>query len=162
MIISKTMMRFFGMYAPSQSMRIAMYRKAGIKIGKVHTFGSNIYLDIFSPYNTVIGDNINLAGYAHIITHSNILWGIEDEGGPVVIKNGARIGINVTILPGVTIGENAVIGACSLVNKDIPDNCIAVGVPAKPVKLHHFYNNELYRKLTPSDMVRNVEKIKGE
>jgi acetyltransferase-like isoleucine patch superfamily enzyme len=143
-------------------MRIAMYRKAGVKIGKVFTFGSNIFLDIFSPYNVVIGDSVILAGYDHVLTHSNILWGIKDEGGSVVIKNGARIGVGVTILPRVVIGENAVIGACSLVNKDIPDNCIAVGVPAKPIKLHHFYDNELYRKLTPSDMVRNVEIIKKE
>lgn len=140
MTIGKTIMRFLGMHAPSQNLRVAMYRKAGVKIGKPFTFGSNIFIDVGRFDSITIGDNVILAGFDYILSHSNILWGIKDEGGPVLIKNGARIGIGVTILPGVTIGENAVVGACSLVNKDIPDNCIAFGVPAKPIKLHHFVN----------------------
>ena len=50
---------------------------------------------------------------------------------PVHIKRGAWISANVTILPGVTIGENSVIGAGSLVTRDIPDNVVAMGVPCK-------------------------------
>src|SRR4030065_1163590 len=111
MLIINLLRRFFAMYAPSQSLRVAMYRKVGIKIGKPLVFGTNIFIDILharSPrYSVTIGDDVILAGYDHILTHSNILYGIKDEGGPVVIKNGARIGIGVTILPGVTIGENA-------------------------------------------------------
>jgi acetyltransferase-like isoleucine patch superfamily enzyme len=51
-----------------------------------------------------------------------------------VIGQRAWIAANVTILPGVNIGENAVIGAGSLVNHDIPSNCVAVGVPARVIK----------------------------
>jgi len=136
-------MRFFAMHAPFQSIRVAMYRKAGVKIGRPLVFGSHIFIDItsraFPIYGVTIGDGVILAGYIYILTHSNILYGIKGgEDGPVTIKRGARIGINVTILPGVTIGENAVIGACSLVNRDIPDNFIAVGVPARPIKMHNF------------------------
>ena len=50
------------------------------------------------------------------------------------IKRNAWIGARVKILPGVTIGENAIVGTGSVVTKDIPDNCVAVGVPAKIVK----------------------------
>lgn len=50
------------------------------------------------------------------------------------IKRNAWIGARVNILPGVTIGENAIVGTGSVVTKDIPDNCVAVGVPAKIVK----------------------------
>ena len=50
------------------------------------------------------------------------------------IKRNAWIGARVNILPGVTIGENAIIGTGSVVTHDVPDNCIAVGVPAKIVK----------------------------
>ncbi|MCM1010248.1 MAG: sugar O-acetyltransferase [Fusobacterium sp.] len=53
---------------------------------------------------------------------------------PVHIKRNVWIGVNVTICPGVTIGENAIIGAGSVVTKDIPDNAVAVGVPAKVIK----------------------------
>ena len=50
------------------------------------------------------------------------------------IKKNAWIGARVSILPGVTIGENAIVGTGSVVTKDVPDNCVAVGVPAKVVK----------------------------
>lgn len=50
------------------------------------------------------------------------------------IKKNAWIGARVSILPGVTIGENAIVGTGSIVTKDIPDNCVAVGNPAKVIK----------------------------
>lgn len=53
---------------------------------------------------------------------------------PVHIKRNVWIGVNVTICPGVTIGENAIIGAGSVVTKDVPDNAVVVGVPAKVIK----------------------------
>lgn len=53
---------------------------------------------------------------------------------PVHIKKNAWIGVNVTILPGVTIGENAIIGAGSVVTKDVPDNTLVAGNPAKILK----------------------------
>lgn len=61
---------------------------------------------------------------------------------PVHIKRNVWIGVNVTILPGVTIGENAIIGAGSVVTKDVPDNAVAVGVPAKIVK---YLDSEKFR-----------------
>ena len=164
-----SLLRFFGMHAPMQNLRVIMYRKAGVKIGTPFTFGSNIFIDLGrkvsadsteDPLSVTIGNDVILAGYIHILTHSSVLWGIKDEGGSVLIKDGARIGVNVTILPGVKIGENAAIGAGSLVNKSIPDNVIAVGVPAKPIKRHHFRKHELCRNFNPSEMVREVETIK--
>lgn len=52
----------------------------------------------------------------------------------VVIEDDAWIGANVTILPGVTIGRCSIIGAGSVVTKDIPPNCIAAGVPCKVIR----------------------------
>jgi len=135
MRIMKSLMRFLGMRAPSQRLRVAMYRRAGIKIGKVLMFGGHVWIDVFHPQIT-IEDDVSLAGFDYILAHSN-LPGYKLEGTqPVTIKEGARIAINVTILPGVTIGRNAVIGAGAVVTKDIPDNAVAVGVPAKPIKFH--------------------------
>ena len=57
--------------------------------------------------------------------------------GKVTIKKNAWIGMNVTICPGVTIGKYAVIGAGSVVTKDIPDYGVAVGVPAKVIKMQN-------------------------
>jgi acetyltransferase-like isoleucine patch superfamily enzyme len=134
----KFIMRFLGMYAPSQGLRVAMYRKAGIKIGNPSVFGSHIFLDVYFS-DITIGDDVTMAGFDYVLSHSNVLQGYKaNEGGisPVVIKKGARISINVTILPGVTIGEGAVIGAGAVVTKDIPDKCLAVGIPAKPIKFY--------------------------
>ena len=54
--------------------------------------------------------------------------------GKVVIKDGAHIGIGAIIMPGVTIGEGAVIGAHSVVTHDVPPYCVAVGAPAKVIR----------------------------
>ena len=150
--------RFFGMYSPSQSMRIAMYRKAGIHIGRVSEFGGNIWLSINYRNLINIKDDVILAGYITILSHSFLLsrsrsidglsdlavdaariedyYTQKDGFFPVIIKKGARIGMHAVILPGVTIGENSVIGASAVVANDIPPNCVAVGAPAKPVR--HF------------------------
>jgi maltose O-acetyltransferase len=129
------LMRLIGQYAPSQSMRVAMYRRAGIRIGKVRAFGNAIWLDINYKNMITIEDNVHLAGFIRILSHSFILYDYEDEGfSPVVIKKGARIGSNVLILAGVIIGENSVVGAGAVVANDIPPNCLAVGVPAQPVR----------------------------
>lgn len=64
---------------------------------------------------------------------------------PVRIKKNAWLGMNVTVCPGVTIGENAVVGAGSVVVKDIPDNAVAVGNPAKVIRyLNPEENRELF------------------
>jgi acetyltransferase-like isoleucine patch superfamily enzyme len=137
----KWLMRFFGMYAPLQSIRVAMYRKAGVYIGKPLYFGTHIFIDL-TLGKIVIEDNVGIAGYTHILSHSFIFQGYKTRTGaregyhPVLIKDGARIGVNVTILAGVTIGENSVVGAGAVVASDIPPNCLAVGVPAKPIKYY--------------------------
>lgn len=53
----------------------------------------------------------------------------------ILIKKNAWIGARVSILPGVTIGENAIVGTGSVVTKDIPDNAVAVGNPARVIKI---------------------------
>ena len=53
---------------------------------------------------------------------------------PILIKEGAWVGAGATILPGVTVGKHAIIGANSVVSKDIPDYAVAVGCPAKVIK----------------------------
>jgi acetyltransferase-like isoleucine patch superfamily enzyme len=139
------LMRFLGMWAPSQSIRIAMYRKAGIKIGNVHAIGSGVWLDNNFKNMISIEDKVHLSGNIRILSHSYILAGHEKEGiSPVIIKRGASIGNNVLILAGVTIGENTVVGAGAVVVNNIPPNCLAVGVPAKPVR--YFNSNKMLRE----------------
>ena len=63
------------------------------------------------------------------------IWKNEQiQNPPIMIKDRAWIGANATILTGVTIGKNAVVAAGAVVTKDVPDNCMVGGVPAKIIK----------------------------
>ena len=88
----------------------------------------------FSYINALHGvkieDNVQIGSHCSIYSVSTI----DDSHGKVVLKQNCRIGSHSTILPGISVGENSIIGAHSLVNKDIPDNVVAFGVPAKVVR----------------------------
>lgn len=76
-----------------------------------------------------IGPNVTIATDNHDLKDRMVL-----SCKPVVIKDNVWIGACVTIMPGVTIGENAVIGGGAVVTKDVPANTIAAGVPAKVIR----------------------------
>lgn len=77
----------------------------------------------------------------HIHDYTNISLPVISQKlqpkGKVLIKNGAFIGINAVIMPGVTIGKNSVVGASSVVIKDVPDFCVVTGNPAKIIKKYN-------------------------
>lgn len=77
-----------------------------------------------------IQENVQVGSHCSIYSWSTI----DNKAGKVTIKKNAKIGSHSLIMPGVTIGENATIGAFSFVNEDIPDNSVAFGVPAKVIK----------------------------
>ncbi len=104
-----------------------------VSIGKnVNILGG---LNCMSFGGVTVGDNVNISFNCTIVTNNH---DPKDKNilicKPVCIGNNVWIGANVTILPGITIGENSVIGAGAIVTKDIPDNSIAVGNPAKVIK----------------------------
>lgn len=93
----------------------------------------------------IIGNNVLIASKVYISDHSHgeiTLDAIElppaqrklYSKGPIVIKDNVWIGEGVAILPGVTIGENSIIGANAVVTKSIPKNCIAGGNPARIIR----------------------------
>ena len=94
------------------------------------------YTDIgaFTYINAKNG--ITLEDYVQIGSHCSLysISTIDNKEGPVVLKKGCRIGTHSVIMPGVTIGENSIIGAFSFVNTDIPPGVIAFGVPAKVIR----------------------------
>lgn len=108
-----------------------------IEIGE--NFYSNHNLTILDGNKVKFGDNVFIAPNCSFYTAGHPLdaemrnKGIE-YAKPIEIGNNVWIGGNVVVLPGVKIGDNTVIGAGSIVNKDIPSNVIAVGNPCKVIK----------------------------
>lgn len=95
------------------------------------TFLDSNFIDI--GHCVLIGPNCNLICTNHSIDKDERIKGIFYDK-PINIKDNVWIGANVTVLPGVTIGENSVIGAGSVVTKDIPSNVVAVGNPCKVIR----------------------------
>jgi len=98
------------------------------------TIGSRvkIHCNVYVAQFTTIEDNVFLAPGVTIANDPHPLCGLCMRGP--TIKQGARIGVNVTLLSHITIGEGALIGAGSVVTKDIPAYTLAYGNPARPVK----------------------------
>lgn len=102
--------------------------KKNLKLGRKTDIGAFTYIN--AQNGVVIEDEVQIGSHCSIYSVSTI----DDQGGRVILKRNCRIGSHSVIMPGVTVGENSIIGAFSFVNKNIPPNCVALGVPAKVVK----------------------------
>lgn len=97
----------------------------GLKLGYKTDIGA-----INARFGVVLENEVQVGSHCSIYSVSTI----DNKQGKVVKKKSCKIGSHTTIMPGVTIGEKSTIGAHSFVTSDIPDNCLAVGVPAKVIK----------------------------
>jgi len=102
--------------------------KDNLKLGYKTDIGAFTYIN--AKNNVIIEDYVQIGSHCSIYSVSTI----DDKEGGVVLKKNCKIGTHSAVMPGVTIGENSVIGAFSFVTEDIPDNVMAFGVPAKVVK----------------------------
>jgi len=99
-----------------------------LKLGKNTDIGAFTYIN--AKFNVEIQEDVQIGSHCSIYSWSTI----DNKKGKVTIKKGAKIGSHSLIMPGVTIGENAIIGAFSFVDDSIPDNVMAFGIPAKIVR----------------------------
>ena len=123
---------------PYSGLRVWMHRNRGVKIGEKVHIGPLVTIDDVYPNFVVIEDGVSIAGQNFILTHNKPLEHHKHLSeaflAPVVIKKNAWVAIGVIILPGVTIGEGAIVASGAVVSKDVPPNTLVGGVPAKVIK----------------------------
>lgn len=121
---------------------IQYLRNQGVQIGEncaidySASFGSE-------PYLISLGNHVRVNEGVQFITHDGGVWVLRelkekykdiDLFGEISVGNNVHIGTNATIMPGVHIGSNCIIGCGAIVTRDIPDNSIAVGIPARVIE----------------------------
>lgn len=100
-----------------------------LRLGMHTDIGAFTYIN--AKYGVTIEDEVQIGSHCSIYSLSTI----DNKTGAVVLKRNCRVGTHSVVMPGVTIGENSIIGACSFVNQDIPPNTMFHGVPAKVARL---------------------------
>jgi acetyltransferase-like isoleucine patch superfamily enzyme len=96
-----------------------------LRLGKYVDIGAFSYIN--AQYGVEIGESAQVGSHSSIYSVSTI----DGKKGKVVIKGNAKIGSHSVVMPGVTIGENSVVGAFSFVKDDVPANSVAYGVPSR-------------------------------
>lgn len=99
-----------------------------LKLGKYVDIGAFTYIN--AKYGVVIEDYVQIGSHVSIYSISTI----DNKEGQVIIKKNAMIGAHSMIMPGITVDKNSIIGAFSFVNKDIPQNVLACGIPVRVVR----------------------------
>ncbi len=102
--------------------------KDGLKLGYKTDIGAFTYIN--AKNGVIIEDFVQIGSHCSLYSESTI----DSKVGQIILKKNCKIGSHSVIMPGVTIGENAVIGAFSFVNKDVQENVVAAGVPIKIIK----------------------------
>ena len=120
---------------------VSYARRIGVRMnGKVTIYGSSYRMFGTEPYLITLGDNVHITPQASFVTHDGaVLIARKDVpdleiAKPIRVGNNVFIGTMALILPGVTIGNNCVIGARAVVAKDVADNSVVVGNPARKVR----------------------------
>lgn len=99
-----------------------------LSLGNKTDIGAFTYIN--ARHGVIIEDNVQIGSHCSIYSLSTI----DNKKGQIILRTNCRIGTHSVIMPGVTIGENAIIGACSFVNSDVPANVVAYGIPARVVR----------------------------
>lgn len=120
-------------YAPFLSFKRWIYRHVlGMKVGEHTSFALMVMVDVFFPERIEVGSNSIIGYNTTILTHEYLIK--EYRIGTVRIGSHVMIGANTTILPGVTIGDHAVVGAGSVVHKDVAPYSFVAGNPLRIIR----------------------------
>jgi len=121
----------------SSAIQVPLY----VNIGCFTRIGKNVYINhactLLDMGGITIEDDVLIGPKVNLVTEGHPVNPADRQSlfvKPIMIKRNAWIGAGATILPGVTVGENAVVAAGAVVNKDVRDNTVVGGIPAKVIK----------------------------
>jgi len=144
---------------------IGFARSIGVNLGdNVHFYGMPSGMFGTEPWLITIGNNVHITSGCTFVTHDGGTLILRKEipdlewTAPITIGNDVYIGIRSIILPGVNIGNRVIIGAGSIVSKNIPDNSVAVGSPARVIKTVDEYLEQLKGKSLKCGHLKGMEK----
>lgn len=140
-------------------------RRMGVKIGdKCVIYGNNPNMWGTEPFLIKLGNNVHITQGCKLVTHDGGTLTLRqytpdlEYTAPIVIGNDVYIGMETLVLPGVTIGDNVIIGARSVVTKDIPSNSVCVGAPARVIKTVDEYHEVMKKKSLKIGHLKGEEK----
>ncbi len=103
--------------------------RSKLLLGRNSDIGFGTYIQ--PQFGVEIGEDVQIGSHCAIYSASTI----DDKTGKVTIGKGAKIGTHSSVMPGVTIGAEATVGAYSFVTKDIPARALAYGIPARVIRI---------------------------
>jgi acetyltransferase-like isoleucine patch superfamily enzyme len=144
---------------------ISYARSLGVKLGSGcrildhprYVFGSE-------PYLVSLGDHVTVTSGVRFVTHDGGVWVFRaqypdiDAFGPVRVGNNVFLGFNCLIMPSVTIGDNCVVGAGSIVTKSIASDSVVAGCPARPIRTIQEYRKKVEQKAVHIRSLRAADK----
>ena len=126
------------MNSPNEKLSVPLYRLRGTKIGKNVHIDRGVFIESFRPYLIEIKDDVEIGPRAVIVaidsSYNCISKKVPIKYEKVTIERNAYIGAGAIILPGVTIGEYAIVAAGAVVTEDVPSRTVVAGVPARIIK----------------------------
>ena len=147
---------------------IGWARKIGVNFpggGGLHLYGRISWST--EPWIITLGNNVHITEGVRFITHDGGTLLYRDRVSdleitkPIKVGDNVYIGNNVILLPGVTVGNNVIIGAGAVVSRDIPDNSVAVGVPARVIKTADKYFEKIQSESLHLGHLKGQEKDKA-
>jgi maltose O-acetyltransferase len=142
MILIKRLLKWTARWLPGFRLRVALLRACGFRIGRnVYVGEELLVIEELSDFSEklIIGDRVAIAPRVTLVTASDanfsrLMERIEPVRGRIVIEDDAWIGTGAVILPNVSIGRAAIVGAGAVVTHDVPPEAVVAGVPAKPLR----------------------------
>jgi len=149
----------FTKYVVCKGSVIRYLRKQGARIGKNCSIAGSFKIGT-EPWLVQIGNHVRISAGVMFITHDGSSWLFRDHLsnsssygnrlGKIIVHDNCNIGVNCIIMPDVTIGSHSIIGAESIVTKNVPCNMVVAGVPAHPICTLDEYVEKYKQKMIPT------------